>query len=696
ISTASHIPPRLAQEDWASTGEVKSFTVELTELGGKQDELIRFFENLNDIRAEIGKEIQREFEEHEKAGLNAEECFEKYFEKWGVQDLDNRNRLFAALRNHAKSYLQAKIQNNDSGETSGANGKLPYWIASDLEGKLESFKKLAAEAERKFKRYSLFDEWRNGEESVSLSKEVLHSVTGKNLNATNHVEVKKEFLRMAIEYLGGRDKFQSLAFDDTGAVERIVGRKGVMEYNILASQINVYIGQYNGQLTNEALNEISNRVGRKFSSVRELELWAKSASPEDAQEALVTLWEAQKNHILKTPIIKNVPSFPTFKTTNEIKEMGRCDLGSLREFEALIKELEGYPFCLKTFNKNLDKLSTPPKSGKHDQKSKANSMSRAARVRLARRLFYYHSDPQEALSQEIEYLRNKLEKARRALNVYVTAKKVRHVSFYAQQLTRLLLHSRSFSDEYTRQASELKRKRLFGNLQMQKLKFGRRRQFSFLFGKFDQYHLFPIMENKNSKDVFRMVLKYGKVKKHSRGGTSVSYLKWKGKKKETKQVTATANIDLGMAFNIGVMFSRRQGRKFLYNGVLGLKTSHQAFSKLGTPNFVIRYDSRGHAKLSAVLAMTKTAFKAHENLQTDSSNLPRFLIGLDRGERKIFAVTVYDYNEKKVVEQLTLGNDFLEKINSLKSQLSQAQSAGSDKATQKRLNSKIRGQVYRA
>ena len=132
--------------------------------------------------------------------------------------------------------------------------------------------------------------------------------------------------------------------------------------------------------------------------------------------------------------------------------------------------------------------------------------------------------------------------------------------------------------------------------------------------------------------------------------------------------------------NFPAIFSKRTGRKFLFNWTLGVR-DRQTKIKLGTPNFMVTYyKDRKTPSLDASMPLIRKEFKTNiliyptnpkgKNKEEDKGDFlldeTRYLIGVDRGENKLFSYTIWDNQESKIVDQGEIGGEFKNKIDNLK------------------------------
>ncbi len=690
------------------------------------DKFCVFLKDMNDLRYYISEQIRSYLEKNDDTMKNFESLIKTQKKKKTEEGQvstgkrDSTNALNKTIRSMVSEFIAKNPERFDKYN----KGKLPYWISYDLEPKIKSYIKLVEigglkEQKNVFEHWPTYNE-EDGEGGQELHPDLIKSILGIKIKKYSVKKFKQEILERSFQVLGGRKRFKNIQILKDGRIKSIRGKAGVDEYNILMSQINIIIGQYVGQNTNRILCEISDMLSEKidtkkkfFKILRQME---EDSERKQFVEKIKEHWSLQiELPIKRMKLIKGYPSFPSFHPSEyynnvdfankEIKEL-------IRKYEDLcseiikkpldqemtlkrvfhIKEVKKFTDVTEEMIRNLLKEESLyfhdviQKHSKDETENKnstdlQNSGVSAQIKRMYRRLLYKEKmlDFEYALDKEVDYHKKKLKKM--LLKGRYTAIQLQQISVSIQKILRILLNSRLINDSYERAKLDVDIKRICGDLQMQKLKSRPHKQFSFAFRQLDQSYIYPVVVPSNGKTkvfFYIQIFNPDKAKKDF----SFEYISYEDKNLVYKQ---EKNKDRSSFVMLPMVFSKRLGRKFVFNSKYGIISKQdKTVCKFGAPNFFMRFERGQNVRILGNCAFGKQ-LHARNLLQFPSKikeqyakskfllENVRYLIGIDRGENKLFSITVFDLENKKAVEQCVIGESFKQDISDLKMEQQDAQ-----------------------
>ena len=554
------------QKGTKDLGLCKSFKFQVDEKG-HHPQMLKFLEDMNDIRFHITQKIKDKLENYEEEGRDIEDFFQN----------EEKNKRPIEYDKKIRELTESFLKNEDKYDRYN-KGKIPYWIAHDLGGKIKSYIQLHKMSGGKKKNIFMKkgrdkDTWTSidkDEMKRVLNNEIIKNITGKS--PSKNFTLKDLYnwsLRKTLEIL--QDRFDSFSIDEKGKIQKMIGSKGVGEHNIIVNQMNIYIGQYKGQATNIAIEKFSEKYNceLKLKGGRGVFKWIatqETKKQECLKEEFKKTREEMGAFISKLYKIKKYPSFPSFHPAEDYKK-GTAQVVNIddyfRKFNDLKKEIERNKFCqintlkkefqiddsrdfTKDFLKNKyeeicdrqlsrtkkmylitegdrqDNLEAILEKKPEEIKSKGYQ-SLSGQKRFLRKVAYFDADIQKAVDQETQFLLKRIERIKSSR---LGARKMRHLAYYMGRCLRLLLNSRkTMSKKAGNSLSEFDRgffleeiKKLSGDLQMEGMKVKRFQRFSFQFRQFDQSGLYLVIEKtKNNRQKFKFYFKAYQKSQKKRG-----------------------------------------------------------------------------------------------------------------------------------------------------------------------------------
>ena len=678
-------------------GTAKAFKAQVGFKDGspEKEKILQFLEDMNEARYYVGKKLKT---------LSESGVLEKELIK---------------LSNHPKRINYYKIidqfvKDEDLPQhvlkISQKYSKFNYLLGYDIEGKIKSY--IALEKKSNGDKKNIFsqqvkDGWVNfSKEDMNkdINEEIVKSVCGRSLKKNPKA---KDFYFWCFEKSLNetKSKLECCDFDSKGKIKFMSGVKGVKAHNILVSYINIFIGQYNGQSTNWAIEKFSTQHSQKFTSTRALHKWV-ATHDKTRQDALKKEFYGYSKKLLKLERIKGFPSFPSFHTVESYKNKNKFRediLDYFKDYTELKIQLNKFKFSQKNFmkhlksfglkefnseslkeayenlqeqqNKNLFKKVELQELNLENEKIRkpflsVGSSSLAFKKRLLRRIYKNNLDVTKALNEELNFLDKKIETFKQTLNSRgrLSVRKLKALSQAMGNFLRLSVHSKSFEktgSNFDKMSLLEEISLVCQNLQMEGMKLKPYQRLSFQFRQYEQSKLYPSLEKKSNKDMLSLYLDIFNLNKKAVNKQKINFLKWNGS--DLKYESSIAKVNSTHFLKIPVEFPKRIGRKFVFNWNIGLR-ENQNFVKFGAPNFIVTYKKAEAPKIEAVIALTKQKFSPSilsykkEMLKESKADFllkeTRYLIGLDRGENKLFSYTVWDNQEKKILKRGEIGDGF--------------------------------------
>ncbi|MBI2519939.1 MAG: transposase [Bdellovibrio sp.] len=671
--------------------------------------ICKFFEDLNDIRFLTWNELSR------SVGLWNEldaVTFGKFLKNTGVgtEKSTQQYRLKAYIHQIAKSVIA-----KSKGQYAHINqSKAPWWIAYDLEPKISSYLALMKMAGGDQKK-NIFDTWvSDTDEDGTVSLEIFNSVIKAELKKWDEKKAKRLLIEKALARL---PKLKNFEIDSVGKIKQLKGYEGVKEHNIFIRQLNVYLGGYLGGCTDHALKELSKETGQNFKRVKDFRkfLAQKELPNKLDRDELEKKWKDFRSGPIKTlKEIKKYPSPPTFRPSTYYRDKSKDNVlqDAILQYQHLLNELR---------KKKFDETRATEKILRQDPKAITLEMLKeqflelkneensnqiiSHKKRILRPIIFENTlDALESsLEKESKYLAAKIQNIVSFSNLNAT--RMRQLASHMQKHLRLELNSRNYKDDYRIFQLDGEIKKICGDLQMSLLKTRPYKQFSFQFKNFDQADIFPqIAADGLGNYKFNLVIQSGNDD-NKMTENSIQYYEFKD---DGEVVQATRDLRAPI-INLPVHFSKRIGRKFFFNHSIGitkkvLDRNDLMTTKLGTPNFFIRYKVNACPEIRGSFAMVKRRFankllQYPEKIKTQEGRADylvkqtRYLIGLDRGENTLLCAAVYDLDDMKLLERIPLGAGFKSKIDELKKDQAQARSEAPNPIKIRRIDQKISGTV---
>lgn len=684
-------------------GEAKSFPF-MVRNSTDEDLILKFFEDLNDVRYYVWQEVKKGLGKLEQLDdENILQFLKPAISKTdGLTSTDITNAWTKILRE-----ITAKVVKKHSPLFDHLNqGKLPYWISYDLHPKISSYLSLIKKAGGDSKK-DLFDTWQTSEDGFLVNLEVFNLVTKAGLKTWSQKKAQEALIAQSIKVMKSNKYFE---VDTVGKIKRIHGHEGVKAHNILVRQINMLVGSYLGQLTNHAIEVFSKEVGKEFKNKREVWAFIKMSN----NPSFELRWkELCFTNIKKLQEIKKYPSPPSFYLASYFKEpvQNKIPQDFEQRYKELLNVLRSKKFDLKRSCVKILRLeeSTPLEELKAQlielkEKEQSNSVL-AHKKRILRHLIYKGgiSSMEDAVHQEITYLARKVENL--IYRSKHTSKKIQQLSAHVQKLLRLELNSRDYTDPRQIFELDLEIKKLCGDLQMSTLRIKPYKQFSFQFRNYDQAALYPSFIDKGERFQFFLTLN-ATGERDDIGSKEISYFELK----EGGKLLQRSGKIKGKTLEIPVHFGKRIGRKFIFNSKIGfspkvLEGKSDMPTKLGTPNFYLRYPKGLPPEIRGSFALTKQKYannlltypeavkKTEKQKSTYIIENTKYLIGIDRGENTLICASVYDIESMKLIHRETLGEKFKTTIAELKLVQSELRSKFSAPSKIRKADSAISGKI---
>ncbi len=636
-----------------------------------------------------------------------------------------------------KEITKGSLEKSNNYKKYKSSAMVSKWISHDLGGKIGSYLELYDKASKDRKSLFSDEKEDDQIIEGQLDSEIISQITGmKTYKKWQKKDFYKWCLKKAREDLGEKVLTKGiLEIEDTGKIKKIVGERGVEKHNILINYMNIFIGQYKGQKTCKAIKRFvqTHKLDLKINSCRGVYKWIKEQGSKVHKEEFNNLKQCS---LLELKRIKNYPSFPNFRKTETYKnfksikeEKQKKVLGYIDQFKELKLELEKYSYSKdqslkrklhidsqKDFTKDFLKEKYRELCEKQERRVRKKYSylkgqdtdlpnnyllslglsSVAGEKRLLRRIKYDFPDLEKAFQKELQYCEKKIDELSKNLskeNSRLSVGKLKALSQYMGSYLRLLLDSKKIGNDskFERSYFQEKISRLTGELQMEGLKIKPYERFSFQFRNFDQAGVYPVVEEEeNGKNRFSFCLNFFKNKNSSEEKIEYKCLFFKdGKrgagKREVQKIVK--EFFKGEYIKLPIVFPKRTGRKFLFHHIMGIKTTKEGRErviKLGTPNFIVTYKKgKNEPLIEGSMSIEKEEFrnniliypgklKKEEKAEFLLKN-SRYLIGVDRGENKLFSYTVWDEVEKRIVAQGSIGDKFKEAIDSLKNKEAESQ-----------------------
>lgn len=709
-------------------------------------DLEKFFLDLNDLRYEVSQIAKKELTESSDLLKNYENfvlkgcsktkeeilqiCEEKVLKKYGNDIYEKneefskklqskyeeklKNDFYARLRKEAKNAIEKNPRFSHL-----STGTVPYIICYDLGAKLKSFLELSKKDDIR----DIFSLWQDSdEESSELDFDICNQIFSIDLKQKSFSlnDFKNFSIEKAIDLLGGRVNFSNLNFSKKpGNDIEILSDEGIIEINLLVSKINKFVGQYNGQLVNKIIKEINLEEKTSLKNKNELLKWLRASCPKHK----LYKYNSMIKTIERLKKIKNKTGFPTFHPSSYYYETDKRNiLVDLKYYENLKDILINLPFDSDVFfnflkGKNesikdhLNNLNEIQKNKiaqllkeKRNFKTDSGIKYISSMKRMIRHFYFLIS---ENLSN-YDALKKTLEKELQILecNLKALANNPKKTSGFYSELSELvkrilwvIFYSRSFSSEFEKEKMILAITECTGSLSMQALK-SNHKQFSIFFSNFQSNGILVFRSQKNGRLEFAIRAYSSKDKSSPKQelicyqykANAKNYFKW-------EPVKLTESELLVFPF----YFSDRFGKKYLLNNYLSPLKKSLIHSKLGPPNFIMTFNGAGN---KVILRGTLTIEKKQE-LNNDRPkeskdkffkgilNDVRYVVGIDRGEKKLMCYSVLDIKEGRVLEQGEFGGGFKKDLDNLYQGKKDAQKSKNTREIRSE-SKKIRGFVDQA
>ena len=710
------------------------------------DKILTFFEDMNDIRFNIAERIKKKVESDEKKGIELEQSLRSLFKD--DKDKKAKTIGYAKLiRLQVKEYLESNSEKYSKYNEGLLPYWVSYDFEGKLKSYVELYNMSGSSKKKRVFMEQVGgneEAWQNlSKEQLNqeLDIGIIDNITGlKNRGKYSFRKFQKWILKKSKADLKG--KFKKFDFDENGKITKMIGADGVKEHNVLVNYIRIFIGQYKGQKTNKSIEQFveENNLSKNIKTSRGVYKWIREQDKKKQEKLEKRFKEVRGGAIPQISPIKGYPSFPSFYRAQDYKDRntGVIDIDEYKnQFENLKNSIEKAHYCeentirrelkindenglnvehLKEEYSELCELQRDKTNrslnveGEVDSKDE-NDEDKENRVkstgsfhfsnkkRFYRKAIYFYPDIEKAVNSELEFIYKRVLKVSSDLGNKkrrFSIKKLRLLSQLMGRYLRLLLNTRKTTSKGSMQhsLSDFERsqfgeevKIITGNLQMEGLKIKPFQRFSFQFRQFDQEGLYPCLVSVGENSKLKLYLRAFKVSQEqiTQGKETIRYLCFKSPTMgSSKCVLEDKKIYKGELLELPVVFSKRVGRKFIFNYLTGVREK-QTRAKLGCPNFMVTYRKSNDTPLvGGSMANTRTEFKpnilvykkSHSSLFKRSKFLleqTRYFIGLDRGENKLFCYSVWDSVDKKIVDSGSIGDGFKSSVDSLKKEEADAQ-----------------------